>query len=221
MKSGRTFEEEASRPIDRYLNDNYVNRQQFDSMISQVLAVYDLKPKTVLEIGPGNGIVSDILKKIGIQVTTFDINENLSPDIVGNLTKVKEYFSEDLFDLVLCAEVLEHLPYHHFESIINQFNWIARSNIVITLPRQHRIFLDWRLTFKVPFIKYKHFNIFLRKPSSRKWEGHHWEVDFSKEYSLQRICEDLNKQSKLMRTYVDGRNRVHQFFILEKKPIII
>lgn len=217
MKSGRTFDEEASIPYDRYFNEGYFERKQFDTMISQILAVVQLKPTSVLEIGPGNGFVSDFLRKAGISVVTFDINENLKPDVVGNLIEINTYFNENQFDLVLCAEVLEHLPFKYFDGIISKFSKIASKHVVITLPRQHRILLDLRMNLKIPFVNYKNLDIFWRIPSKNKWDEHHWEIDYSKEVSLDVIKSALSKHLKLISSYADERNRSHQFFILNTK----
>ncbi|MBK9255859.1 MAG: methyltransferase domain-containing protein [Saprospiraceae bacterium] len=217
MKSGRTFKEEASIPFERYLNQGYFERKQFDTMISQILAVVKLNPTTVLEIGPGNGFVTDFLRKAGINVVTFDINENLKPDVLGNLIEIDTYFENDQFDLILCAEVLEHLPFDYFDGIIEKFSKLASKNVVITLPRQHRILLDLSLKFKLPFINYKHLDVFWRIPSKNKWEEHHWEIDYRNEYSLKTIKSALSKHMQLFSCYVDERNRSHQFFILNSK----
>jgi ubiquinone/menaquinone biosynthesis C-methylase UbiE len=214
--SGRTFEQEASIPMERYFDASYFNRKQFDSLISQLLAVNSLSPSTVLEIGPGNGIVSDILRKSGRKVTTFDINENLRPDVVGNIVEIDKIFDDNSFDLILCAEVLEHLPFEHFDAILEKFSRIAKKNVVITLPRNHRILLDFVGSLKLPFIPHLRSNLFLRLPNRQKWSGHHWEVDFAPAYSLATLKSIMSKYFSLKACYVDERNRTHQFFILGK-----
>lgn len=214
---GRTFHEEANIPKERYFNESYFTRSQFDSLVSQLLIVHKLSPKSILEVGPGNGFVSDFLRKSGKEVITFDINSNLNPDVVGNLTKIEHSFSPNSFDLILCAEVLEHLPFENFESILKQFKTIARKNVVITLPRNHHILIDYSSKLKIPFIPYLHFNFFLRLPNRIKWENHHWEVDYTPMHSLKRLKAIMEKYFSVKDCFSDSRNRVHQFFILAKK----
>lgn len=214
---GRTFEEEATIPQERYFNESYFRRKQFDSLISQILTVHKLSPNKILEIGPGNGIVSYILRKSGREVTTFDINESLSPDVVGNLTEIDTIFAHESFDLILCAEVLEHLPFEHFEPILAMYRDITRKHVIITLPRNHHILLDFTARLKLPYIPYLKTNIFWRLPNRQKWSGHHWEVDFAPAYSLKSLLAIMSKYFKVVDCHLDKRNRSHQFFILEKK----
>lgn len=214
--SGRSFEQEAELPRENYFAGEYLQRKQFDALVSQIVAVTKLKPRTVLEVGPGNGFVTNFLRSSGIKVTTFDINQNLRPDVLGNLLEIQEHFKENTFDLVLCAEVLEHLPYKYFEAILKSFDAIAKHYVVITLPRQHRILLDYRMVFKVPFFPFIHSNIFFRIPNRTKWVGHHWEIDYRRDYSLKKIKGVMEKYFIIRECYVDERVRYHQFFVLQR-----
>lgn len=214
--NGRTFDEEALLSRDRYFAADYFTRAQFDSLVSQILEVVKLKPRRILEVGPGNGFVSNFLRSAGFEVITFDINQSLKPDVVGNLTEIDRHFPDSSFDLILCAEVLEHLPFELFETILKKFAVITREHVVITLPRQHHIILDWRMYVKIPFVRPINLNWFWRIPHRTKWEGHHWEVDYQKKYSLRSICEIMARYFQVTACQVDERVRHHQFFILKR-----
>lgn len=214
--NGRSFDEEASLPQERYFASDYIERKQFDAFISQILAVTSLRPGKILEIGPGNGFVSGYFRAAGYQVTTFDINANLKPDVVGNIVEIDRFFAEKAFDLILCAEVLEHLPFEHFDTILAKFRSLTNNHVVITLPRRHRILLDLRIHLKLPFVKAIDLNIFYRIPDRQKWEGHHWEIDYHPTFSLSKITDVMKKHFIVKRTFPDERVRHHQFFILEK-----
>src|SRR5690606_18417263 len=108
--SGRTINEEANISPARYLDDAYFSPKQWVSYCGQINAVRRLSPRSVLEIGIGNGIVQKILEHLGMHVTTLDINAHLNPDIVGSITDVVQLTNGATYDCVLCAEVLEHLP---------------------------------------------------------------------------------------------------------------
>lgn len=210
-----TFKYEASIPKERYFNDEYFKRKQLESLVSQIVAVHKLRPSSVLEIGVGNGFVSHFLKSAGIEVITFDINSNLNPDVIGNLIEIDQYFQPKSFDLILCAEVLEHIPFEYFEVILKKFKTISRMNVVITLPRRHRILLDFRAYIKIPFIKPLNINIFHRISDKNKWEGHHWEIDYKSAFSLASISKLIARYFKIKENFADDIVRHHQFFILE------
>lgn len=209
------FQVEANIPKARYFNEQYFKRKQFESLVSQLVEVVKLTPINVLEIGVGNGFVSSFLKSSGIKVTTFDINRNLNPDVIGNVIEIDKYFQPNSFDLILCAEVLEHIPFEYFELSLKKISIISSANVLITLPRRHRILLDLRLFFKIPFIKQIVINIFYRIPDRHKWEGHYWEIDYKPEFSLSNISKLISKHFLIKANYVNEIVRHHQFFILE------
>jgi ubiquinone/menaquinone biosynthesis C-methylase UbiE len=134
-KIGRSFQEEANLTMERYLNDSYFSPRQWISYCGQINAVRRVSPKTLLEIGVGNGIVYKILEHLGIKVTTYDININLNPTVVGNILDIDNYFEAGSFDCVLCAEVLEHLPFNLFEKCLGKIAYLTRKSSIITLPR--------------------------------------------------------------------------------------
>ena len=140
---------------------------------------------------------------------------NLSPDVIGNLIEIDQYFQPKSFDLILCAEVLEHIPFEYFEPILKKFKAISRENVVITLPRKHRILLDFRSYIKIPFIRPLNINIFHRISDRNKWEGHQWEIDYDPAFSLSKIVKLISQYFIIKENFADDIVRHHQFFILE------
>jgi 2-polyprenyl-3-methyl-5-hydroxy-6-metoxy-1,4-benzoquinol methylase len=63
---------------------------------------------TVLIIGPGQGLDTEILKWRGCAVTTFDIDETFRPDVIGSCHEMP-MFRDGQFDVVIASHVLEHL----------------------------------------------------------------------------------------------------------------
>ena len=100
---------------EHYFSEKYLTKERFLSYYYQVKPILELKPKTILEIGKGNGIVSNTLKQAGFKVTTADIAEDLKPDKICSIDELSKCFKENSFDLVLCCEVLEHLPFNMFD----------------------------------------------------------------------------------------------------------
>ncbi len=68
-----------------YLNKSYDSKVRFISYWHQINEIIKLKPKSVLEIGIGNGFVSKYLKERKLDIITLDIDKRLNPDVVGNI----------------------------------------------------------------------------------------------------------------------------------------
>ena len=50
------------------------------------MEVNKICPEKVLEIGLGPGIVSEILNKMNVEVTTLDIDPKLNPNVCADVT---------------------------------------------------------------------------------------------------------------------------------------
>lgn len=86
----------------------------------------------VLEIGPGSGHTTWLLRQMGMDVTTLDFDASLRPDIVGDVTRIP--CADDSFDCVLAAEVLEHIPFGEFGKALSELRRVCHGQVVITLP---------------------------------------------------------------------------------------
>lgn len=194
---------------------NFIKYNHQDTWVNfwyQIFYVLSLKPKTVLEIGPGNKTVTEALKKNNIRVTTVDIDLSLDPDIVASVTKLP--FQEKSFDLVLCSEVLEHLPYDSFKDSLREIKRVCRHQVVLCLPNAGIVF---SFCFKLPLIKSK--NIFFKIPFFWKehiFNGqHYWETG-KKGYSIFRIKKDIISVGfEITGAAIHHEDPAHYFFILK------
>ena len=216
LKNGRTTHQEANLKKEIYFESGYFSQSQFVSFSEQLRLVHSLNKKNILEIGLGNGLVSDFLRKAGLNVTTLDINPNLNPDVVGSVEDLMSIFPKQKFDLVLCAEVLEHMPFEIFEDLIFNISHITREYVILTLPRAQRIICDIQFSIKVPRIPRIERGIFLSIPQSKILPEHHWELDSSKKTKLDEIVAILSKYFAVIDS---GRFRFrsyHHYFVLKK-----
>ena len=129
-----------------YFSKEYFSLIQLASLSCQLNLIHKLNPKSVLEIGIGNGFVSSFLKRYGIEVTTCDINPNLEPDIICELQDLPRHVNKR-FDLIVCCEVLEHMPWNDFSKNIQVLSEISDRQL-ISLPSGR-----WRYLFWLSFIK--------------------------------------------------------------------
>jgi len=105
----------------------YDDKRRIMSYWNQVKEVMNCEPETVLEVGIGNGFVSTYLENKGYSVTTADIAEDLEPDFIEDVRSLSDSFEEDSFDVVLCAEVLEHIPFEEFGKALEEIDKVYKK----------------------------------------------------------------------------------------------
>ena len=93
----------------------------------------------ILEIGVGKGFLRHCFKLFPqISHTTVDIAEDLSPDYIASVTNMP--FEDKQFDVVVCGQVLEHLPFRDFLPSLKEIRHVARHKVIISLPDKRRHF---------------------------------------------------------------------------------
>jgi hypothetical protein len=109
-----------------------INPVVFAHIYQQIDHILRLRPRTVLEIGPGDYTVTDFLRRRGMVVKTFDRREGA--DYVGDMRAPPPM--PQMFDLILASEVFEHVKFHYLERILAAFksNLNADGRFVISLP---------------------------------------------------------------------------------------
>ena len=197
-----------------YFNIKYDSKQRWISYWYQIFEVISKNPNKVLEIGVGNKIVSSYLKKNKINVTTCDFDKSLRPDVVADIRKLP--FKNEEFDIILCAEVLEHLPFNEFSKILRELSRVSKKYIILSLP--HFSITNFYFGIKlIPFIPKKEIYIKIDFPFSHRYDGeHYWEIG-KKNFNLKKIKKIIEKSKlKIVSNYFPYENPKHHFFILEK-----
>lgn len=204
-------------PTEQYFR-NYDKETRWISYWHQISSVLKTRPEKVLEIGIGNKMVTDYLKRRGIVVVTVDIDKNLGPDYVCSVTEVSNHFESNSFDTVLCAEVLEHLPFNYFEESLSEISKITKHHAVLTLPHAGA---NFKIRIKVPY--FNEINLYLKIPlfwEEHEFDGqHYWEIG-KKHYSFSKIKRSISKYFEIETTYCPIGNPYHRFFILKPKSLI-
>lgn len=192
---------------------NYDHKARWLSYYYQIKEVINLKPAKILEIGTGNGLVAKYLRERNYNLTTLDLDKELKPDITASVLKMP--VEDNSFDLILCAEVLEHLPFENFSQALDEIKRVAKNNVILSLPDYRRTLLNF--TVKFPFIR--QFNIFIKIPSFKKhkFDGqHYWEIGKSG-YPVSKIKENIKKSGlKIIDNFVPFDAPSNHYFILEK-----
>lgn len=101
----------------------------------------------VLDVGCGNGIISLHLGKLGFNVTGIDVSEkaiqtakehNVFPNVNFRVQSAEEVVaSGELFDVIVCSEVLEHLD--NPAALIKVLHQILKDDgiLIVTVPNGH------------------------------------------------------------------------------------
>lgn len=150
-------------PVDRNAWFGELHLSNFVNSYYQFRDVQSLPDcRRVLIVGPGQGLVPEVLKWRGYEVTTFDIDETFNPDIVGSVHDLGA-FRDGQFDAVIASHVLEHLAVTYLDSALRELARVARYAILYLPVHGRHIHLrlngikniDWSLIFDLfnPFEK--------------------------------------------------------------------
>jgi len=189
------------------------DKETWDSYYYQIKEILQLEPRHVLEVGCGTKTVSTYLNHQGIQVETADFDKRLKPDHLIDVKYLSKKFKDDSFDVILCAEVLEHLPFKYFDKSLMELAKVTRDKLILTLP-YHAI--KFRVSFKASLSKEKVFKFSLPFPSKHKFDGqHHWEIGY-KGYSRRKIRNIISNHFYIIREYLVPEHQDHRVYVLQK-----
>ncbi|OGZ99953.1 MAG: hypothetical protein A3C07_02895 [Candidatus Sungbacteria bacterium RIFCSPHIGHO2_02_FULL_47_11] len=199
---------------EHYFEKSYLASDRWANFWHQIHAVRSLRQKSVLEIGVGSGIVTEVLKKIGMSVMTLDIDKNLRPDVIGSITAIP--FPDASTDVVLAAEILEHIPFDEFPLALREMHRVSRRYAYITLPYPGYTF---SCTWKIPF--FPRFSFIFKIPffwkRSTSTPEHYWELRL-RGFPLRRIKKEIHRAGfMVVRKAVYPDDPAHYHFLLEKK----
>lgn len=183
-------------------------------IISQVLRI---KPKTVLEIGPGPRVVTGALEKMGFSVKTLDIDPSIEPDYLISATDPNINSKVGKVDLVIASEIFEHVHYADFLEASRKLLEIT-DYFILTLPDTNDQSLSFGCRIRLPLLNdiSAVFKIRSGYPQ-HKFDGeHYWEIG-KRGYGIQKVRRDLSSAGWQIQTdFINIDNPYHHFFILKK-----
>ncbi|MBN1153672.1 class I SAM-dependent methyltransferase [candidate division KSB1 bacterium] len=97
---------------------------------------------SILDLGCGNGeIINRIISKdkmtCGLDISLEALKCVNTIKVLGRINSLP--FKDQCFDLVICCEVLEHLPFDVYAEALKEIERIAAKYIIITVPNHEAI----------------------------------------------------------------------------------
>ncbi len=202
-----------SPQVDRshYDFNKYAFEGRFVSYYWQLKEVLALNPKSVLEIGVGDGVFGSFIKNnTEVSYTSIDVAQDLHPDVVGSVLELP--FADESFDVACAFEVLEHLPFDQFDRALAELKRVARTHIVISLPHFGPML---SFSLKIPFLPQIRFAFKIPFHRTHIFNGqHYWEIG-KRRYSVSLIRQKLSVYGEIMSDFVPFGSPYHHFFVLK------
>jgi ubiquinone/menaquinone biosynthesis C-methylase UbiE len=178
----------------------------------QVHEVLGTGSASVLEVGVGCGLVKNQLRAAGLDVTCVDIDERLGADRVGDVRALP--FDDNVFDIVVCAQVLEHMPWEEFPRALRELHRVARRWALVTLPQSGK-----PLALVVTLPKLGTLAYATRTPSLRRYRfdgQHYWQVG-SRGTRQRAVRARLAPLFDIKPEYTLPDFAYHRFYLLAKR----
>lgn len=214
-----SFERDALVPDKSHYNAKYLLGGRMFSFAHQVEHVLSFDPRQVLEIGPGPRIVTHALRAAGVDVKTLDVEPTLRPDILGSVTDIP--LEDGAVDVIVCCQVLEHLPFDQFVPALRELRRVARVGAVISLPD---ITPAYFVLVNLPLLHRRAvaFSRRLRNPPAQpprnrhERDGHYWEIGVEG-FPAARVRGGMRQAGwRIRREFRTNECPFHHFFVLER-----
>ncbi len=206
---GREREEALAR--EEFLVDAYFSLEQLWSFSEQIYHLRRAEARRIIEVGVGNGFVSGFLRTMGLEVLTCDINPNLKPDLLVSVTDLHKHVQPGDYDLISCCEVMEHMPFEHFEETMQAFSRLA-DKLFLTVP-----VYGWKfgLSVKLSFMsRVRWISRWFAWPagSYRMIPMHFWEVGSQRETRHRELIAILRRHYRSVESDYLKMNPYHRYY---------
>ncbi len=189
----------------------YNVKARWNSYWHQIDEVLKTGAASCLEIGTGSGVVRDVLRSMGIEVTVVDIDAALGVDRVGDVRALPAQTGE--FDVVLCSQVLEHLPWVDVPKAVSELSRVCRTHAIVSVPQSGS---DITLDIALPKFGRRRFHGRLNSRQEWQFDGqHYWQV-LSRGTGRRAVRSVLTEGFRLEREFTVPEFTYHRFYVLAK-----
>lgn len=218
----KMFEVESKNQESSYYSfERYNTLVRFLTYWYQITEVLAAKPRSVLEIGKGSGLVNSYLSSLlgSDNVKTLDANLALDPDYHLDISEVHRI--QEKFDVLLCARVLHHLPFKDLEITIEKLLAVANKRLVLTLPVDElRIYFSFRITSRpmktVSFVLPLMVKKFIVKVFALKSGSGLWMLNQDSEKKLSQVMNRLTAKHAVTVAYQIPLDGSHYLIVFDK-----
>lgn len=202
---------------DLYSSTKYLSCARWSTYALVIEEALKINPKTILEIGPGPGIVTSVLRRIGYQVKTLDLDPALDPDYLLSATDDDISLKVQKTDLIIASEIFEHVKYSDFLDACRRLKTIA-DFIILTFPDTNEKSLSFGIRIRLPL--FNKISLLWKARCKRvvhKFNGeHYWEIG-KKGFSAYKVRKDIRDCGwDITSEYINPDNPYHHFFVLKK-----
>lgn len=194
-----------------YYEIDYLKPNRMSSYGHQIKLAIETNGISFLNIGSGNSILKFILSKHDKYIIDLDLDFFTNPTVTARLPELP--FPNSVFDVVMCYQVLEHIPFNLFSLFIKECVRISSSAIIISLP-------DISIS-KEEMVKNQIFKV-IKHP--REWKAytprtidpeHFWEIGHGN-VQIQNVIAALTQERlSIQKHYRNDLNPYHHFFVLQ------
>jgi SAM-dependent methyltransferase len=212
-ESGKPFEVQVEP--EHYEWAPYHSPARWASFWHQIDEVMRVEPKSCLEVGVGSGVVVNTLRSLGVVVTAVDIEPALGIDRVGDVRDLPCKDRE--FDVVVCCQVLEHLPWSDVPRAVAELHRVSRAHAVVSLPQSGR---PLGLSLQLPNgRRLERSDSFSARRPLVEGQEHYWQVGSpgASRRAVRRVLEGAGRFA-ITSEYVVPQNAYHRFYALERLP---
>lgn len=206
-------------PETEYLGQGYDYRGRFASYWHQIDEVQRAlgDEASVLEIGPGNHMMTNYLRQRGCRVETVDVEAANRPDHLASVTALP--LADRSFDVAVAFQVLEHLPFAELTTALDELARVSRRYVLFSVP-DVRYYLELALTLLSPSHEWRTLvtlpRLLKRALPPVRPGGHHWEIGRAG-YPLARVLAALPGALTLERAYRVPGNAIHHLFVCKTR----
>lgn len=202
--------------VEHYFDLKYLAPPRMASFGYQVrLLCQNFPPKSdVLEIGAGPGLVTSLLRQLGMTVKTLDVDDRLNPTITASITEIP--LADNVVDCFLCCQVLEHLAWDVVPAALAELRRVSGGG-VLSVPSNRPTYVLIRHNHRS---RSGHRRIELGsrsgKPVKGTRDGHYWELDSNVTTpSFRKLLVDAGFTiEQELRPF---ENLYHHFFVVHKR----